>query len=236
MAHRLLITLLLGAALSGCSLEVGSGCDGCESEYELPTPTSERIPVATCSQADTIVSCTWATGETLVQAPLNNLQASLSLWVKSDEGIPATSNEGGVVTFDLAGSSWEPGTRVLFRPVVEADWAGTMEELKVDDIVANPEDLAGDFEVASSLEVWDIGLLASDKNVISDIEFSGVMSFVQEDMLIEKRAQVLRVVVDPAQGVELLSNGNLAIHATQAGYYRFDDASSAEFDSERSSL
>jgi len=214
---------------------VGSSCEGCD-DFELPTPTAENIPVATCSQTGTIVQCTWAHEEALVKAPLNNLQASLSLWVKSDEGIPATSNEGGVVTFDLAGSSWEPGKRVLFRTTVSADWAGEMQEIRSDDLVANPEDLAGSLEVSSPLQVWDIGLIAADKNVVSDFEFDGVMSFVQENMLLEKRASMLRLVVDPAVGVELLSNGSPITTLNRAGYYRFTDLYTVEFDSERSGL
>jgi len=234
MVYRCLVALLLAASASGCAQDIGSSCDGCDEDFELPTAVAENIPVATCSQTGTLIQCEWAHEESLVRAPLNNLQASLSVWVKSDEGIPATSNQGGIVTYDLAGSSWEPGKRVLFRTTVAADWSGSMEEIRSDDLVAYPEDLAGGFEVSSPLQVWDIGLIAADRNVVSDFEFEGAMSFVREDMLLEKRATVLRLVVDPSAGVELYSNGSPTAHLDRAGYYRFTDPYTVEFDSQRS--
>lgn len=233
MTIRLALVLTLGTLLGGCAANVGTGCQDCD--YELEPLVAQPVVVASCQvdEAAMKLSCTWAQEESLIADPIKQMQANMSVWALSTERIPASSNGGGVIEYDLSQSSWEPGKRLLFRTSLEAAWDGDMQLVDEREVVASAEELQAGVEISAALEVWDVGLLTGGSNVVTDLELHGAISFESPGMRLGERATVLRVLVDPNVGIDLYSTGHMVSHIDRPGYYRFDDPLTVTFDDER---
>jgi len=216
---------------TGCTFEVGSDQgDGC-SDCAFDPLQAHRAPIASCGLEGAILTCSWADDGLLVAKPFDSLNGAMTIWVRSDERVLSSSNDGRTVVYDLGPTSWD-GDRMIIRTTFTGTVDGNELVLGETEQLYYAADLAPGVDLYSSIELWDIGLF-SDAQLSPTVGFASSIMDVEDTAIdVRRKASIYRIAVDPSEGLDIYTEGKLRAHADQPGYFFFHTTTSVEYDPE----